>query len=81
MQQTTPAHEVNSDHWATLALVNYRGNIIIFTAFFPAINTVLRRRVWNLNSGSGGPRFKPCSTLCFLRQGTLLHFVSIHLSV
>ena len=34
MQQTTPAHEVNSDHRATLALVNYRGNIIIFTAFF-----------------------------------------------
>ena len=31
-----------------------------------------------LNSGSGGPGFKPRSSCCFLRQGTLLHFISFH---
>ena len=30
------------------------------------------------NSGSGGPGFKPRPSRCFLRQGTLLHFVSLH---
>ena len=30
------------------------------------------------NSGSGGPGFKPCPWRCFLRQGTLLHFASLH---
>ena len=28
------------------------------------------------NSGSVGPGFKPHPSCCFLRQGTLLHFVS-----
>ena len=28
--------------------------------------------------GSEGPRFKPCPSRCFLRQETLLHFVSLH---
>ena len=31
-----------------------------------------------LNSSSGGPGFKPRALCCFLRQGTLLHFVSLH---
>ena len=30
------------------------------------------------NSGSGGPGFKPRSSRCFLGQGTLLSFVSLH---
>ena len=30
------------------------------------------------NSGSGGQRFKPRPSRCCLRQGTLLHFVSLH---
>ena len=30
------------------------------------------------NSGSGGPRFKSHPLRCFLRQGTLLYFVSLH---
>ena len=30
------------------------------------------------NSGSGGLGFKPHPLHCFLRQGTLLHFVSLH---
>ena len=30
------------------------------------------------NSGSGGPGLKPRLSLSFLRQGTLLHFVSLH---
>ena len=30
------------------------------------------------NSGSGGSGFKPRPSRCFLRQGTLLHFVSVH---
>ena len=30
------------------------------------------------NCGSGGPRFKPHPSRCFLRQGTLLNFVSFH---
>ena len=31
-----------------------------------------------LNSGSGGPGFKPHPLHCFLGQGTLLNFVSLH---
>ena len=37
--------------------------------------------VWvvnTLNSRSGGPGPKPCQLCCFLRQETLLHFVSLH---
>ena len=30
------------------------------------------------NSGSEGQGFKPCLSHCYLRQGTLLHFVSSH---
>ena len=30
------------------------------------------------SSGSGGLRFKPRLSHCFLRQGTLLNFVSLH---
>ena len=30
------------------------------------------------NSGSGGPGFKPHPLRCFLGQGTLLNFVSLH---
>ena len=37
---------------------------------WPAANTA--------NSGSGGLRFKPRPSNCFLRQETLLHFVSLH---
>ena len=33
------------------------------------------------NSVSGSPGFKPCPSYCFLRQGTLLHFVSLHSGV
>ena len=35
----------------------------------------------NSNCGSGGPGFKPRPSPCFLRQGTLLHFVSLHPSI
>ena len=34
--------------------------------------------VKTLNSGSGGPGFKPCPSHCLVRQGTLLDFVSLH---
>ena len=30
------------------------------------------------NSRSGGPGFKPRPLHCFLRQGTSVHFVSLH---
>ena len=30
------------------------------------------------NPESGGLEFKPCPSHCFLRQGSLLHFVSLH---
>ena len=36
------------------------------------------RAVNTSNSGSGGPVLKPRPSRCFLRQGTLLHFVSLH---
>ena len=39
----------------------------------PLINT--------LNSRSGGLWFKRRPSGCFLRQGTLLHFVSLHVNV
>ena len=39
---------------------------------------VCGRVVDTSNSGSGGPGFKPRPPRCFLRQGTLLHFVSLH---
>ena len=40
---------------------------------------VCRWAVNTWNSGSGGPGFKPCPWhYCFLRQGTLLHFASLH---
>ena len=32
-------------------------------------------------SNSGGPGFKPRLLRCFLRQGPLLHFVSLHVRV
>ena len=39
---------------------------------------VCGRWVNSSNSGSEGPRFKPRLSRCFPRQGTLLHFVSLH---
>ena len=39
---------------------------------------VCGRVVNTSNSRSGGPGFKPRSLHCILRQGTLLHFVSLH---
>ena len=42
---------------------------------------VCGRAVNTSNSGSGGPGFKPLPLCCFRRQGTLLHFVSLHPSV
>ena len=36
------------------------------------------RAVNNSNSGSGGPGHKPHPSCCFLRQGALLYFVSLH---
>ena len=38
---------------------------------------VCGRAVSTSNSGSGGPVLKPRPSRCFLRQGTLLHFVSL----
>ena len=40
--------------------------------------SVARRAVNTSNSGSGGLGFKPRPSRCFLRQGTSLHFVSLH---
>ena len=39
---------------------------------------VCGRAVNTSNSGSGGLGFKPHRSRCFLRQGTLLHLVSLH---
>ena len=39
---------------------------------------VCGRAVNTSNSELGGSGFKPRSSHCFLRQGTLLHFVSLH---
>ena len=36
------------------------------------------RLVNTSNCGSGGPGFKTHPSRCFLRHGTLLHFVSLH---
>ena len=36
------------------------------------------RAVNTSTSGSGGPGFKPRPSRCFLRQGTLLQFFSLH---
>ena len=41
----------------------------------PPCGGVCGRVVNTSNSGSGGPGFKPLPSRCFLRQGTLLHFV------
>ena len=45
------------------------------------IGGVCGRVVNTLNSGPGGPGFKPRPSPFYLRQGTLLHFVSLHLGV
>ena len=42
------------------------------------IGGVCGRAVNTSNSGSGGPGFKPRLSRCFLRQGTLVPFVSLH---
>lgn len=42
---------------------------------------VCGRAVSTSNSRSGALGFKPRPSRCFLRQGTLLHFVSLHLDV
>ena len=42
---------------------------------------VCNRAVNISNSGSGGPGFKPRPPRCFLRQGNLLQFVSLHQGV
>ena len=39
---------------------------------------VCGRAVNTSNSGSGSPGFKPRPSHCFLRQESLLHFVSLH---
>ena len=39
---------------------------------------VCGRAVNTLNSGSGGPEFKPRTARSFLRQGNLHHFVSLY---
>ena len=44
---------------------------LIFPPFFGRV-------VNTSNTGSGGPGFKPRPSRCFLRQGALLDFVSLH---
>ena len=52
--------------------------IIIINNFLNKFSGGVSGRVVNtLNSGSGGPGFKPCTLHCFFRQGTLLHFLSL----
>jgi len=46
----------------------------MFFLFFHA--SICGLAVNTYNSRSGSPGFKPCPSYCFLRQGTLLHFVS-----
>ena len=58
----------------------------IVTAFFgpPGLDRGGKydREVNTSNSGSGGPGFNSHSSrFCFLRQGTLLQFVSLYLGV
>ena len=55
--------------------------MIVLSLVCIVLRSVCGRVVDTLNSGSGGPGFKPCPSHCSLRQGALLHFVSLHLSV
>ena len=46
--------------------------------YFAQCGGVCGQLVNTLTSGSGGPGFKPGPSWGFLRQGNLLHFVSLH---
>ena len=54
------------------------GGMYIYMEYFAQCGGVCGQVVNTLNSESGGPGFKPGPLRCFLRQGTLLHFVSLH---
>ena len=46
--------------------------------YFAQCGDVCGQLVNTLTSGSGGLGFKPGPSRCFLRQGNLLHFVSLY---
>ena len=52
-----------------------KGIILTYT---PSCGGVCDRAVDTSNSGSGVPGFKSCLSFFFLRQETLLYFVSLH---
>ena len=58
--------------WNVKTDVNYNKVLLIHGG------GICGRVVNTSNSRSGGLGFKPCPFHCILRQGTLLHFVSLH---
>ena len=45
---------------------------------FCNVEALVAERLTFTNFTPGGPGFNPSPLLCFLRQGTLLHFASLH---
>ena len=54
---------------------------VVLTTLWVFCGGMCWRALNTSNSESGGPGFKFRPSCCFLRQGTLLHFVSIHTGV
>ena len=54
----------------------WNGNPVVYSVYCHS-GGVCGRVVNTSNSGSGGPGFKPGHSHCFLKQRTLLHFVSL----
>ena len=73
---------VNLKNTSPFKALKFSASPIIFWLFL--VNRHLGKKVstaWTnfvLKKGSGGPGFKPRPSRCFLRQGTLLHFVSLY---
>ena len=55
--------------------------VIVLSLVHILLGGVCGRVVNTSNSGSEGPGFKPRPLHWFLRQGTLLHYVSLHSGV
>ena len=54
---------------------------VVLTTLCVFCGGVCWRAVYTSNSGFGGLGFKPYPSRCFLRQGTVLHFVFLHTGV
>ena len=69
-----PAAKITRINAHLVTLFDEKNGIMLFKKS----GGVCGRVVNTSNCGSGGQEFKPRLSRCFLRQGTLLHFVSLH---